>query len=112
MIPRMTINLRFCTLAVVAALSVAAGACGEKRTDVSGGVDELNSQISQRGAEMDCPDEVDGGAGATFDCTLRAKNGSKTADVKMKIVEEGEDLAVNFVNPTQFAKALETVAPQ
>src|SRR5688572_7920032 len=96
--PRM-INLRFCLLAVVAALSVFAIACGEERTDVSQGVDKLNSQVlSQQGAELDCPDEVDGAEGATFDCTMKSTSGDKTAEVKMKIVEEGGDLAVDIAD--------------
>jgi uncharacterized lipoprotein len=111
MMPRM-INLRFCLLAVAAALSVLAiAACGEERTDVSQGVDKLNSQVlSQQGAELDCPDEVEGGEGATFDCTMKSTKGDKSADVKMKIVKEDGDLAVDIADAAQFEKALTTVA--
>lgn len=107
------IKLRFCIFVLVAALSVVAAGCGGEKTDVSQGVDKLNSQIlSQQGAELDCPDEVDGGEGATFDCTLKATKGGKSADVKMKIVKEGGDLAVDIADSNQFEKALAQVAQQ
>ena len=108
--PRM-LKLRFCLLTIVAALSVFAAGCGGEKTDVSQGVDKLNSQVlSQQGAELDCPDEVDGGEGATFDCTMKSTSGDETAKVKMKIVKEDGDLAVDIDNSADFEKALEQVA--
>ena len=105
------IKLRFCILTVVAALSVVAIGCGGEKTDVSQGVDKLNSQVlSQQGAELDCPDEVDGGEGATFDCTMKSTGGGESAKVKMKIVKEEGDLAVDIADPGQFEKALAKVA--
>ena len=105
------IKLRFCIFTVVAALSVVAAGCGGEKTDVSQGVEKLNSQVlSQQGAELDCPKEVDGGEGATFDCTMKSTTGDESAKVKMKIVKEGGDLAVDIDNAADFEKALEQVA--
>jgi hypothetical protein len=74
-------------------------------------VDRLNTQIlSPQGAELDCPDEVDGGAGTTFDCTMKAIGGKKTAAVRMQVVEQDGDLAVGAANDEQYEKALESVA--
>jgi hypothetical protein len=110
MIPRM-IKPRFCILAAIAALAVVAVGCGGEKTDVSQGVDKLNSEVlSQQGAELDCPDEVDGGEGATFDCTMKATSGDQSAPVKMKIVEEEGDLAVDIADEKQFEEALRKVA--
>ena len=94
-------------------LSLCSGAlagCGTEKTDVSQGVEKLNAQVlSQQGAELDCPDEVEGGEGATFDCTMKGTGGDRTADVQMKIVEEEGELAVDIANGPQFERALETV---
>ena len=107
MIPRM-IKFRWCMLVAVAAFAVG---CGGEKTDVSQGVDKLNSQVlSQQGATLDCPDEVDGGEGATFDCTMKSTSGDQTAEVKMKIVKEDGDLAVDIADEKQFEEALKKVA--
>ena len=102
-------KFRMCILALLAVGAVAAG-CGGEKTDVSQGVDELNNVLSQQGAELDCPDEVDGGEGATFDCTMKSTGGGESAQVKMKIVKEEGDLAVDIADPAQFEKALSKVA--
>ena len=109
MIPPMT-RLRAAALAVVAA--VAAG-CGSDVIKVSEGVGKLNSQVLEpRGARLDCPDEVDGGVGATFDCTMRSTNADASAPVKLKIVERGDDLAVHLADERQFERALAEVTKQ
>ena len=106
MIPPMT-RLRISILAVVAAVAVG---CGGERTDISEGVEKLNSQVlAPQGAKLDCPDEVDGGAGATFECTMQSTSGDRSAPVTMKIVEQGGDLAVDLADEKQFDAALEKV---
>lgn len=105
------IKLRLCILAVAAAALVAG--CGGEKTDVSAGIDKLNSQIlSQQGAELDCPDEIDGGEGTEFDCTMKALEGDASAPVKMKVVKEDGELAVDIADEAQFDKALAEVSKQ
>ncbi|HEX8207242.1 MAG TPA: DUF4333 domain-containing protein [Solirubrobacteraceae bacterium] len=101
-------KFRICILALVAAGSIAAG-CGGEKTDVSQGVDELNNVLGQQGAKLECPDEVDGGEGATFDCTMKSTKGDVEAPVKMKIVKEQGELAVDRADDKQFRDALEKV---
>ena len=93
--------------ALCAAAAIAAG-CGGEKTDVSGGVDELNQSFGQAGIKLNCPDEVDGGEGAEFDCTLEG-NGKKE-DVKLKIVKQGDDLAVTPADQNDFSKKAAQVA--
>ena len=108
MMPRM-IKLRFSVLAVVAVAALAVG-CGTEKTDVTEGVEQLNSQIlAPQGAELDCPKEVDGGEGETFECTMKATNGDASAPVTMKIVEEDGELAIDIADEKQFDRALEQV---
>jgi hypothetical protein len=104
-------RFRMCILAVVAAGAVAAG-CGGDVTDVSQGVEELNKVLGQQGAKLECPDEVDGGEGATFDCTMKSTKGDVSAPVKMKIVKEEGELAVDRADDQQFRQALEKVTQQ
>jgi hypothetical protein len=109
MIPPMT-RLRISLLAAMAAVAVG---CGGERTDISQGVDELNSQVLEpEGARLDCPKEVEGGEGATFDCTLRSTRGGESATVKMKIVEQEGELAVDVADQQQFERAVARVASQ
>lgn len=107
MMPPMN-KIRMCILALVATGAVAAG-CGGEVTDVSQGVDELNKVLGQQGARLDCPDEVDGGEGATFECTMKSTKGDVSAPVTMKIVKEEGELAVDRANDQQFRQALEKV---
>jgi predicted small secreted protein len=98
-----------CILVVAAAAF--ATACGTERTDVSAGVDQLNSQVlSAQGLEADCPDEVEGGAGTEFECTLKATSGGGEQKVKLKIVEEEGELAVDRADPAAFDKAVSELA--
>lgn len=105
------IRFRMSLLAVLAAAAFAAG-CGGERTDVSQGVEELNKILNQQGASLDCPDEIDGGEGATFDCTMKSTKGDVTAPVQMKIVKEGGELKVDQADAQQFREALEKVIQQ
>ena len=100
---------RVCLVALAVTAAVGAG-CGATRTDVSQGVDELNRRVLEpQGARLDCPDEIAGGEGATFDCTMRSTNGNATAPVKMKITKENGDLAVDVANAAQFDRAVAKV---
>jgi hypothetical protein len=102
-------KLRISTLALVAAALLGAG-CGGEKTDISQGVDRLNSDLLEpQGVRMDCPDEIDGGEGATFDCTMKSTKGDASAPVKMKIVKEEGDLAVDIADEKQFDAALKKV---
>jgi Domain of unknown function (DUF4333) len=100
---------RACLLALAAAAATAAG-CGATRTDVSEGVDQLNERVlAPQGAKLDCPQEVDGGEGATFECTMRSTTGDASAPVEMRIETEGGELAVAVANDAQFDAAIEKV---
>lgn len=92
---RPTAKLRRSFAALPVAAVVLAG-CGGERSNVSGGVDQVNTALAARGAKLECPKEVDGGAGATFECTLKGTRTGKSAKIKMKIVKEKGALAVDF----------------
>jgi hypothetical protein len=78
----------------LAALAVAG--CGGEKSDVSGGVKAINQQLAAQGAQLSCPKQVDGGAGATFQCDLKGTRTGRSTQIKMKIVKEGGSLAVDF----------------
>ena len=94
---------------LVVGAALAAG-CGGEKTDVSKGVDELNRTFGTSGVKLDCPKTVDGGEGTEFDCTLSG-NG-KSEKVKMKVVKQGDDLAVDAADQADFQKKLGTIAGQ
>ena len=98
-------------VAIAAALALVAAGCGGEKTDVSQGVNQFNTDIlANQGASLDCPKEVDGGEGTTFDCKLKStKDDSKSADVQLKIVKQGGNLAVQKADEAAFAKALAQV---
>ena len=101
----------FCILAVLAVLAAVAAGCGGERTDVSQGIDEFNTQVLQpQGAQLDCPDEVDGGEGTTFDCTVKSTKGDESAPVQMKIVTENGELKVDVADQAKFNAAVKKVA--
>jgi N-methylhydantoinase B/oxoprolinase/acetone carboxylase alpha subunit len=85
---------RLAVVPVLLALFVAG--CGGEKSNVSGGVKAINQELAQQGARLDCPKEVDGGEGATFECDLKGIRTNKSAKIKMKIVKENGDLAVDF----------------
>jgi hypothetical protein len=72
--------------------------CGGDKSNVSGGVKAINQELARQNARLDCPTEVDGGAGATFQCDLRGTKTNKSTKIKMKIVKENGDLAVDFAD--------------
>jgi len=94
-------------LAGLLALATTAGvACGGEKTDVSQGVSAVNKELAAQGVSIDCPDEVDGGEGTEFDCTAKGTQTGKSAAIKMKIVKENGDLAVDFADEAAAAKAV------
>lgn len=101
-------------LALAAVAAVAAAGCGGEKTDVSGGVDNLNERLTQQGipAKLDCPKEVDGGEGTEFECTLKASQGGKEQKIKMEVQKEGDDLVVDVKDQAAFERALQAVAGQ
>ncbi|MDQ4040442.1 MAG: hypothetical protein M3141_01675 [Actinomycetota bacterium] len=95
------------TIAAVLGSGVALtlAACGGERSDVSAGVDAMNRELAREGVRLDCPDEVDGAAGATFHCELRGPQTRRTARVEMRIVEEDDQLAVDFAGGRERLQA-------
>ena len=103
---------RICTaLALTAFIAAVASGCGGEKTDVSKGIDSYNERLTQQGipAELDCPDQVDGGAGTEFDCTLKATEGDKSAKVKFEVRKEGKDLIVIEKDQKAVERAIQTV---
>jgi hypothetical protein len=90
------------------ALLVFAAGCGDK-TDVSAGVADFNKQLATDGLMLDCPKEIEGGEGTTFDCTLKGKNG-KSAPVKLKVTKENGDLVVDVADQAAFDQVRQEVA--
>lgn len=106
-------RLRISLLALALAAATLGAGCGGETTDVSQGVEKLNSDVLKPlNAELDCPDEVDGGEGTTFDCTLKSTKGDQSAKLKMKIVKQDGDLAVDVADSKQYDAALKKVASQ
>lgn len=95
-------------LAVVIAVPFLAG-CGGEKTDVSGGVDQLQSQVLEPiGVTIDCPDEVDGGEGTDFDCTLSGEGGE--VETTLTVDKEGDDLVVNPADQAAYEAAVQEAA--
>ena len=95
-------------LAPLVLVAAFAAGCGGEKTDVSQGVDELNQSFGGSGVKIDCPKEVDGGEGTKFDCTLEGTGQSEK--VELKVVKQGDDLAVDVADAADFQKKLATVA--
>lgn len=93
---------------LVAAALFAAG-CGGGKTDVSAGVDDLNGQLKPQGVSLECPNEVTGGEGTQFDCTMKGRGG-QSKSVQLKVAKEGDDLVVDIVNQAEFDAARKQVA--
>ena len=60
--------------------------CGGETTDISAAVDDTNKNLDGA-ATMACDDEIDGGEGTKFDCTLKGTEGGKTETVQIKIYQ-------------------------
>lgn len=95
--------------AVPVGLALLAGGCGGATTDVSAGTEDFNQDLEPQGISIECPKEVNGGENTEFDCTLKGKGGeSKT--VKLKIVKDGEDLAVAVANKAEYDATVRELA--
>ena len=98
-------------LSVAGLALVFAVGCGGETTDVSAGTDDFNKELAAEGASLDCPKEVDGGEGTEFECTLKGESG-KTSKVKLKVVKQDGDLAVDIVDQAAFDNSRQEVAGQ
>jgi len=74
-------------ISLVAVAPLFAVGCGGETTDISAAVDDTNKNL-QGAATLSCDDEIDGGEGTKFDCTLKGKGG-KTETVSIKIIKDG-----------------------
>jgi hypothetical protein len=90
----------------VALVSLTTAGCGGSTTDVSQGVDSINKDLRPRGAQLQCPKEVNGAAGTVFSCTLVNPRNKKTAKVKMHVIKQNGQLAVAFVNEKSVQQTL------
>lgn len=104
----MPVRSLFFAVVVLLAITVAAG-CGGERTDVSESVKNINELFAKRDVQFKCPDEVDGGKGTEFDCTVKNTDTGKTASLKMKVVEQNGSLAVDFASEAD-GDAVDTVS--
>ncbi|MDX6697309.1 MAG: hypothetical protein QOE65_706 [Solirubrobacteraceae bacterium] len=96
--------------AVTVPLALMFVGCGGEKSNVSGGVKAINQALAAQSARLDCPTEVKGGEGATFDCDLIGTKTNKSTKVKMKIVKENGSLAVDFAgNRPQVQAAIRRV---
>jgi len=99
------IRARHC-LPLIAATALIAIGCAGETTDISAAVDDTNKNL-QGAATLSCDDEIDGGEGTEFDCTLKGKGG-KTATVKLKIIKDG----IAPVSEKAYVSSLEKVTGQ
>lgn len=95
-------------LSVAGLALVFAVGCGGEKTDVSAGTEDFNQELSAEGSKLECPKEVDGGEGTEFECTLKGQGG-KEAKVKLKVVKQGDELAVDVVDQAAFDEARQQV---
>ena len=100
------------TLACAAAGMTLLVACGGETTDISEGVNQTNQDLAAQGAKLDCPKEVDGGEGTEFDCKMQNTDGSKSADVKLKVIKDGEELGLAAVDEAAYEQAIQEVTAE
>jgi hypothetical protein len=94
----------------VAASLVAVSGCGGESTDVSQGVANINKDLlNAQGVRLDCPKTVDGGAGTTFNCTIRNTKTKRSAKLRMKVAKQNGQLAVDIANESEFRAALKKI---
>ena len=89
------------SVAALSALFIAG--CGGETTDITAAVKDTNNTLDGA-ATLKCPDEVDGGEGTKFDCTLTGKGG-KSAEVQLKL---GKD-SIAPVSEKKYVSTLESV---
>ncbi len=73
---------------LIAAAALFTAGCGGETTDISAAVDDTNKNL-KGAATLNCDDEIDGGEGTEFDCTLKGAKGGGTETVKIKIIKDG-----------------------
>lgn len=95
-------------LSVAGLALVFAVGCGGEKTDVSAGTEDFNKELAAEGSKLECPKEIDGGEGTEFECTLKGQSG-KASKVKLKVVKQGEDLAVDVADQAAFDNARQEV---
>jgi hypothetical protein len=97
-------------LAIAAVSLVAASGCGGETTDVSKGVANINKDLlNAQGVRLDCPKNVNGGAGTVFNCTLHSSRTKKSAKLRMKVAKQNGQLAVDIANEKEFREALRKI---
>ncbi len=104
--PLSRVRLRH-TLSLAALTPLLVAGCGGETTDISAAVDDTNKNL-QGAATLDCEDEVDGGEGTEFDCTLKGKKSGESETVKIKIIKNG----IAPVNEKAYVASLQKVAGQ
>ena len=103
--PLSRVRLRH-TLSLAALTPLLVAGCGGETTDISAAVDDTNKNLDGT-ATMACDDEIDGGEGTKFDCTLKGKGG-KTETVQIKIIKDG----IAPVSEKAYVASLEKVTGQ
>ncbi len=93
------------SLSVLALSGLFVIGCGGETTDISAAVDDTNKNL-QGAAKLDCADEIDGGEGTEFDCTLKGTKSGKTETVNLKIEKDG----IAPVSEKDYVAALQKVA--
>lgn len=88
-------------------LLVVAAGCGGETTDVSEAVDGFNRDLQPLGVELHCPDEVDGGEGTSFECTMVAVEEDRSESVSFEIVRENDEYLVDTADEQEFERAME-----
>ncbi|MBA2505977.1 MAG: DUF4333 domain-containing protein [Thermoleophilaceae bacterium] len=93
-------------LATITALLIALGlaACGTETTDITQGEAEITKELKPAGGSFECPDEVEGGEGAKFECTAKGPGGDQV--VPMTLDTEDGELAIGPQDQKQYESAL------
>jgi len=104
--PLSRVRLRH-TLSLAALTPLLVAGCGGETTDISAAVDDTNKNL-QGAATLKCDDEIDGGEGTEFDCTLKGDKGGATETVKIKIIKDG----IAPVSEKAYVASLEKVTGQ
>src|SRR4051794_24298316 len=96
-------------LAVIVGSGLLAAGCGGETTDVSQGVTSINKDLARQHVKLECPKTIDGGAGAVFTCTLTNTRNQQSTKMKLRVVKQGDKLAVAPANSKEYPKALQRI---
>jgi hypothetical protein len=91
---------RFVRSVGVAALVLAAAACAKTldTTELEGSLkDQLETQLDVTGLSVECPDDIEAEAGATFVCTATGTDGS-TATIEVTQSDDEGNLTWEIVD--------------